>query len=91
MHHEIEDSLLNTLKIDRSFIKDIPHDAYDETIAKAVIALSKSMQLRVIAEGVETEEQNKFVSMEGCDEVQGYYYSRPLPETDLVELLKSSV
>ncbi|MCP4090190.1 MAG: EAL domain-containing protein [Gammaproteobacteria bacterium] len=81
---------IDKLKIDRSFIKDIPQDTNGEAIARAVIALGKSMQLKIIAEGVETEEQMRFVCTEGCDEVQGYYYSRPLSEKDFIELLKSS-
>jgi len=81
---------IDKLKIDRSFIKDIPQDTNGEAIARAVIALGKSMQLKIIAEGVETEEQMKFVSLEGCDEVQGYYYSCPVPEKEFVELMKSS-
>ncbi|MES9956408.1 MAG: EAL domain-containing protein [Sedimenticola sp.] len=80
---------IDKLKIDRSFIKDIPHDADGEAIAKAIIALGKSLQLHIIAEGVETEEQKEFVRLEGCDEVQGYFYSRPLPEKDFSELLKN--
>ncbi|MET0092506.1 MAG: EAL domain-containing protein, partial [Sedimenticola sp.] len=78
---------IDKLKIDRSFINDIPHDSNDMAIAKAIIALGKTLQLKVIAEGVETEEQEAFVCIEGCDEVQGYYYSRPVPETEFVEFL----
>ncbi|MET0084938.1 MAG: EAL domain-containing protein [Sedimenticola sp.] len=78
---------IDKLKIDRSFINDIPHDSNDMAIAKAIIALGKTLQLKVIAEGVETEEQEEFVCIEGCDEVQGYYYSRPIPETEFVEFL----
>ncbi len=66
-------------------IKVKPERGYN----KAVIALGKSMQLKVVAEGVETQEQKSFLDSEGCDEVQGYYYSRPVPEKDFVELLKS--
>jgi len=80
---------INRLKIDRSFVKDIPHDPNDEAIAKAVIALGKSLQLEVIAEGVETQEQNSFLDLEGCDEVQGYYYSPPVSVEHFAELLKS--
>jgi len=50
--------------------------------------LGKSLQLKIIAEGVETQEQKDFVRLEGCDEVQGFYYSPPVPEKDFVELLK---
>ncbi|MCU7905858.1 MAG: EAL domain-containing protein [Candidatus Thiodiazotropha sp. (ex Epidulcina cf. delphinae)] len=81
---------INKLKIDRSFVCDIPDDANDEAIAKAIIALSKSMQLKVVAEGVETEVQADFLRSEGCQIGQGYLYSRPLPSKELEVYLQHS-
>nr|WP_314636755.1 EAL domain-containing protein [uncultured Janthinobacterium sp.] len=76
---------VQTLKIDRSFIKDISTDVNDEAIAIAIIQLGKSMQLSVIAEGVETEEQAAFLLRHGCKLAQGYFYSRPVLAQDMLE------
>ena len=78
---------INKLKIDQSFIMDIPHDEEDIAITKAVIALSTSLRLQVIAEGVETKEQKEFLVENGCESIQGYYYSKPLPAGELEILL----
>jgi EAL domain-containing protein (putative c-di-GMP-specific phosphodiesterase class I) len=79
---------VQTLKIDRSFIKDISTDVNDEAIAIAIIQLGKSMNLSVIAEGVETDEQAAFLLRHGCNLAQGYFYSRPVLPDDLLQRWK---
>jgi EAL domain-containing protein (putative c-di-GMP-specific phosphodiesterase class I) len=78
---------IDALKIDRSFIKDIPADKDSMAIARAIAAMAGSLDLTVIAEGVETEQQMEFVRRHGCDEAQGYLYSRPIPERELAAFL----
>jgi len=79
---------IDKLKIDQSFVRGIIQDDDDKAIARTIISLSKNLGLRVIAEGVETEEQLDFLRLAGCEEIQGYYYSRPLPEDDFVKFLQ---
>ena len=67
------------LKIDQSFVRDIPHDRNDMEIAATIIAMAHTLKLRVVAEGVETPEQLAFLKERDCDAWQGYLYSKPLP------------
>lgn len=79
---------INTLKIDQSFVRDIAHDENDASIVKAIISMAHGLKMRVIAEGVETEEQLVFLEAHHCDEVQGYYFSRPVTSMKFEEMLK---
>ncbi|MES9868610.1 MAG: EAL domain-containing protein [Sedimenticola sp.] len=81
---------INQIKLDRSLVGDVPNDPNDEAIAKAVLAMSRSLQLDVVAEGVETKEQETFLLEEKCRLVQGFLYSRPLPADTFLELVKRS-
>ena len=70
---------IDDLKIDRAFVSGVPHDAEDVAIARAILALARSLDLTPVAEGVETVEQRDFLQAEGCREMQGYLYGKPLP------------
>jgi diguanylate cyclase (GGDEF)-like protein len=70
---------IDTIKIDQSFVRDLLTDADDRAITEAIIALAKALQLRIIAEGVETKEQEAFLREHACDEIQGYLFSEPIP------------
>lgn len=79
---------IDKLKIDKTFVDEIPNNEDDVTIIKTIIALSKSLKLDVIAEGVETKEQKDFLLDNGCRLIQGYFYSKPLNEEDILNVLK---
>jgi diguanylate cyclase (GGDEF)-like protein len=81
---------LDKIKIDKSFVQDLLDDEDDATIVRAIIQLGKSLGMQVIAEGVETIEQEAYIIAEGCHEGQGYYYSKPLPARELGLYLKQA-
>ncbi|HYD55283.1 MAG TPA: EAL domain-containing protein [Burkholderiales bacterium] len=80
---------LNTVKIDRSFVNDLPNGRDDAAIARAVLAMARALGMEVVAEGVERIEQLEFLRREGCDEYQGYYSSRPVTEEAFRALLRT--
>lgn len=81
---------LHQIKIDQSFVRDIARNAHDKTIVRTIIAMANSMELNVIAEGVETEEQQKILMNKGCSTFQGYYFGRPVPIETFDAAMKSS-
>ncbi|KTB68866.1 EAL domain-containing protein [Pseudomonas allii] len=81
---------LDKIKIDKSFVQDLLDDDDDATIVRAIIQLGKSLGMQVIAEGVETAEQEAYIVSEGCHEGQGYHYSKPLQARELAAFLKQS-
>ncbi len=79
---------IDVLKIDRSFVSDITKDADDAAIVRATVNLAHSLELEVVAEGVENSAQLAFLKYIGCDELQGYYFSRPVPQEDAEHMLR---
>jgi EAL domain-containing protein (putative c-di-GMP-specific phosphodiesterase class I) len=77
---------LDVLKIDKSFIDDIPHHEDDMAIASAIISMGQTLGFKVLAEGVETIEQLNFLRLRGCDTYQGYIKSKPIPAADFMKL-----
>lgn len=82
---------INKLKIDRSFVNDLSTDEDDQIIVKSIISLASSMQLKSLAEGVETLQQKEFLQKHGCKEIQGYLYSKPVTPAEMGALLESKI
>jgi EAL domain-containing protein (putative c-di-GMP-specific phosphodiesterase class I) len=79
------------IKIDRSFVRDMPHREDCRAIVRAVTGLAKSLKILTVAEGVETDEQLDIVRAEGCDECQGYLFGKPMPEAELSRFIAKGV
>lgn len=79
---------IDKLKIDQSFILDIQHQLADQSIVRTIIELARNLNLKVIAEGVEKLEQQEILAAMGCDEIQGFYFSHPLPEQQFINFIK---
>ena len=80
---------LDQLKIDQSFVRDIQHDDFDKAIVRTIIAMATSMNLDIIAEGVETEEQRHLLALKGCSNYQGYLFGKPMPIENFEVLLQT--
>jgi diguanylate cyclase (GGDEF)-like protein len=81
---------IDTIKIDRSFVRDLPDDSEDKAITQAIISMGKALGMTIVAEGVETAEQERFLRDHACDEMQGFLFSKPVPSQQLAELLRSA-
>jgi len=79
---------IDTLKVDRSFIRNIPQDNENKAITEAIITMGKTLHLTVVAEGVETQEQATFLQEQICDQMQGFYFSRPVAPDKFADLLR---
>ena len=77
------------IKIDQSFIHQLDDNQETRAIVRAMLQLGKALGLRIVAEGVETAQQRQFLEAEGCDEIQGFWFSRPLRATDFLKLLQA--
>ena len=81
---------IDTIKIDRSFVRDLQEDSEDQAIAQAIISMGKALGMTIIAEGVETTEQETFLRDHSCDEMQGFLFSKAVPPQQLADLLRSA-
>jgi EAL domain-containing protein (putative c-di-GMP-specific phosphodiesterase class I) len=76
---------IDTIKIDKSFIDELPNNKHDAEVSKAIILLSQTLGYKVIAEGIETKEQEEVLCSYGCDMGQGYYFSKPIHQNEIVK------
>jgi diguanylate cyclase (GGDEF)-like protein/PAS domain S-box-containing protein len=81
---------IDTLKVDRSFIRNLPEDSENQAITEAIITMGKTLKLTVVAEGVETQEQKDFLREHVCDEMQGFYFSKPIAPAKFADLLRKN-
>jgi len=79
---------IDTLKVDRSFIRNIPYGEKDKAITETILAMGRTLNLTIVAEGVETKEQMSYLEQQSCDMMQGFYFSRPIPPNEFVTLLR---
>ena len=82
---------IDSVKVDRSFVEDIPEDVNSMAIAQAVIAMAHSLRLKVVAEGVESEAQLSFLRGEGCDEMQGWYFAEARAASEMSEIMRRTL
>jgi len=82
---------IDTLKVDRSFVREIDSNTHDGSIAQAIIAMGKTLSMTVVAGGVETQEQQSFLSEQSCDEIQGFHFSKPVRPDEFADLLRQHV
>ncbi|MNN54014.1 Oxygen sensor protein DosP [compost metagenome] len=85
----LQDMPITTLKIDKTFIEQVSDEGDPRSLAKAIVLIGRKMGLKVVAEGVETEHQMKYVKRAKCDMIQGYYISKPLSEEETIQLIRS--
>ena len=86
---QIKNFPINTLKVDRSFIRNLPKDFDNKAITEAIIIMGKNLKLTVVAEGVETKEEENFLREQVCDEMQGFYFSKPIAPDKFADLLRN--